>query len=181
MVVKHFHLLIRKRKRQLGFFPSDTGCKILFGRLKVPWPRWPEIRRQDIDNLIEYFRDPERRKEFFKKYKEMEMLYEIISPDAFLRPFIDQYATLSAIYDVVRNAYAKKVYVDRAFHKKTNELAQQHVGTDHVANVCGFVTIDEKTIDLIKQQKSGDGTKVINLVALRNIACSGLGNRCSIG
>ena len=44
---------------------------------------------KDVDNLIEHFRDPERRKEFFKEYKEIEMLYEIISPDAFLRPFID--------------------------------------------------------------------------------------------
>ena len=45
-----------------------------------------------MDALIEHFRDPERRKEFFKEYKEIEMLYEIISPDAFLRPFIDDYA-----------------------------------------------------------------------------------------
>ena len=44
---------------------------------------------QDVDGLIEYFRDPERRKAFFKEYKEIEMLYEIISPDAFLRPFIE--------------------------------------------------------------------------------------------
>ena len=51
---------------------------------------------KDVDNLIEHFRDKDRRKEFFKEYKEIEMLYEIISPDAFLRPFIDAYSTLSA-------------------------------------------------------------------------------------
>ena len=64
-----------------------------------------------MDNLIEHFRDKERRKEFFKEYKEIEMLYEIISPDAFLRPFIEDYATLSSIYAVVCNAYARQVYV----------------------------------------------------------------------
>ena len=31
---------------------------------------------KDVDTLIEHFRDPERRKEFFKEYKEIEMLYE---------------------------------------------------------------------------------------------------------
>src|SRR4029077_15532414 len=41
----------------------------------------------EVDNLIKYFRDKERLKEFFREYKEIEMLYEIISPDAFLRPF----------------------------------------------------------------------------------------------
>ena len=50
----------------------------------------------DVDTLIEHFRDPEQRKAFFKEDKEIEMLYEIISPDAFLRPFIDKYGTLSA-------------------------------------------------------------------------------------
>jgi type I restriction enzyme R subunit len=54
-----------------------------------------------VDDLIEHFRDKERRKEFFKEYKELEMLFEIISPDAFLRPFMDDYASLSAIYAVV--------------------------------------------------------------------------------
>jgi hypothetical protein len=49
---------------------------------------------KDVDTLIEHFRDPERRKALFKEYKEIEMLYEIISPDAFLRPFIDDYGTL---------------------------------------------------------------------------------------
>lgn len=119
---------------------------------------------KDVDNLIEHFRDKERRKEFFKEYKEIEMLYEIISPDAFMRPFIDDYTTLSSVYAVVRNAYTKTVYVDRAFQKKTNELVQRHVGTNKLEQVTGFATIDAETIELIKQQKSGDGTKVINLV-----------------
>jgi type I restriction enzyme R subunit len=81
-----------------------------------------------------------------------------------MRPFIDDYATLSSVYAVVRNAYTKTVYVDKAFQKKTNELVQRHVGTDKLEQVTGFVTIDAETIELIKQQKGGDGTKVINLV-----------------
>jgi len=119
---------------------------------------------KDVDSLIEHFRDRDRRKEFFKEYKEIEMLYEIISPDAFLRPFIDGYATLSSIYAVVRNAYAKTVYADRAFQKKTNELVQKHIGVDRLAKVTEFVEIDATTIEVIKRQQGGDGTKVINLV-----------------
>jgi type I restriction enzyme R subunit len=119
---------------------------------------------KDVDNLIEHFRDKERRKEFFKEYKEIEMLYEIISPDAFLRPFIENYTTLSSIYAVVQNAYAKKVYVDKAFQKKTNELVQKHVGADQLEHVTEFVKIDGGTIESIKKLKGGDGTKVINLV-----------------
>jgi type I restriction enzyme R subunit len=119
---------------------------------------------KDVDNLIEHFRDKDRRKEFFKEYKEIEMLYEIISPDSFLRPFIDGYSTLSAIYAVVRKAYTKTIYVDRAFQKKTNELVQKYVDTTNIEHVTEFVEINSETIDLIRKSKAGDGTKIINLV-----------------
>jgi type I restriction enzyme R subunit len=120
---------------------------------------------KDVDTLLEHFRDQERRKQFFREYKELEMLYEIISPDAFLRPYIGDYTTLSSIFLVVRNAYAKKVYVDRGFQKKTNELVQKHIG----ARMGGeqsteYIAIDSETIDVIKKRKQGDTTKVINLV-----------------
>lgn len=120
---------------------------------------------RDVDALIEHFRDPERRKEFFREYKEIEMLYEIISPDAFLRPFIEPYATLSAIFAVVRNAYARKVYVDRDFQRKTNELVQKHVGAGFVAEPrAEYLEINQATLQAIKDCDDGSATKVINLI-----------------
>jgi len=119
---------------------------------------------KDVDDLIEYFRYKERRKEFFKEYKEIEMLYEIISPDAFLRPFIDDYSTLSAMYAIVRKAYAKRLYIDRAFQKKTNELVQSHVSTDYIQPVSSVFEINEDTVKYITGKKGGNTTKIINLV-----------------
>ncbi len=120
---------------------------------------------KDVDNLIEHFRDKERRKEFFKEYKEIEMLYEIISPDAFLRVFLDHYATLSGIYEVVRNAYAQRVYADRAFQKKTNELVRKNIGASMTSDpAVPYLRIDKTTIETIKQKDQGKATKIINLV-----------------
>ena len=119
---------------------------------------------KDIDNLIEHFRDPARRKEFFKEYKEIEMLYEIISPDAFLRPFIDDFTTLSSIYDIVRKAYTKRVMVDRDFQKKTDALVQEHVGGYTSDGPLDPIAIDGTTLELIKKKRGGEGTKVINLI-----------------
>ena len=119
---------------------------------------------KDVDNLIEHFRDKDRRKEFFKEYKEIEMLYEIISPDAFLRPFLDNYATLSSIYAVVRRAYAKTVYVDKAFQRKTNELVQKHIDTTVMEQSDKFVKLDRAAIDAIKKSEEGKAVKVINLI-----------------
>jgi len=119
---------------------------------------------KDTDNLIDHFRDKSKRKEFFKLYKEVEMLYEIISPDKFLRPWLEKYATFSSIYQVVRNAYARRILVDREFQRKTNELIQSKItGTAPDFNN-EFFEINEKTIDKIKDTQDNDNTRVINLV-----------------
>jgi type I restriction enzyme R subunit len=119
---------------------------------------------KDTDNLIDYFRDPSKRQEFFKLYKEIEMLYQIISPDPFLRPYIDAFATLSAIYQVVRNAYAKRIQPDREFQRKTNELIQNHISGSIPDFNNEFFEINEQTIQKIKENQGNDNTKVINLI-----------------
>ncbi len=119
---------------------------------------------KDTDNLIAHFRDKSKRKEFFKLYKEVEMLYEIISPDKFLRPYIDNYTTLSAIYQIVRNAYGKRVQVDREFQRKTNELIQNKIDMGNLAQVNEFFEINEETIKKIQDTQENDNTRVINLV-----------------
>jgi len=119
---------------------------------------------KDVDALIEHFRDPERRKAFFKEYKEIEMLYEIISPDAFLRPFIEPYISLSAIYAVVVKAYSRTVNVDREFQRKTSALVQEHISTFGIADPLEYVAINSETIELIKARKGGSQLKVVNLV-----------------
>ena len=123
-----------------------------------------EFNDRDVETLIEHFRDPERRKAFFKEYKEIEMLYEIISPDAFLRPFIETYGTLTAIFQVVSKTYSKRIQVDREFQRKTEMLVRDQVGSYGVKPVEGLIEINAETIDLIKKQNCGDAIKVINLV-----------------
>lgn len=119
---------------------------------------------KDVDGLIEHFRDKDRRKEFFKEYKEIEMLYEIISPDAFLRPYLSDYATLSGIYAVVRKAYGKRLEIDREFQRKTNDLVQRHIDTAQIQAITQFVEINPETLRLIKEKQGDYNTKVINLV-----------------
>jgi len=165
-IVKDLKLLKVLFKNKMGAFQRRGDFPVPLGGQdggrNAPAPF--EFNDKDVDTLIEHFRDPERRKEFFKEYKEIEMLYEIISPDAFLRPFIGDYTTLSAIYDVVRKAYTKTVMVDRDFQKKTNALVQEHVSATALYSPDDIVAIDGQTLELMKRRKSGDSVKVINLI-----------------
>ncbi len=119
---------------------------------------------RDVDTLIGHFRDPERRKEFFKEYKEIEMLYEIIAPDQFLRPFIEDYGTLGAIYEVVRKAYTRRIQVDREFLRKTSRLVQEKISSYGIEEPGEMVKINEETVKYFVEKKGGEATKVINLV-----------------
>ncbi|OGC24104.1 restriction endonuclease subunit R [candidate division WOR-1 bacterium RIFOXYB2_FULL_37_13] len=114
--------------------------------------------------LIEYFRDEGKRKIFFKLYNEIEMLYEIISPDAFLRPYIDSYTTLSNMYQVIRNAYSKQPQVDREFQKKTSALVQEHIQSSPIKLGSELYKIDSEGIEIIKDKNQPDEIKIINLV-----------------
>ncbi len=121
---------------------------------------------KDVDNLIEHFRDKERRKEFFKEYKEIEMLYEIISPDAFLRPFIEDYATLSAIYAGGAQRLCQQGLCGPGVPEEDQRAgAEAHRRVDGCAEPpAEYVAIDKATIETIKQREEGKATKVINLV-----------------
>ena len=132
---------------------------------------------KDVDILIEHFRAPERRKEFFREYKEIEMLYEIISPDAFLRPFMETYGTLSAIFQVVRKAYTRRIQADREFQRKTAMLVREQVSSYGVKSLERLIEINADTVELIKKRQGGDGTQVINLIkSIEKVAEEGSGD-----
>ena len=59
------------------------------------------------------FLDPEPRKAFFEAYKDIEALWEILSPSPELRDHIATFKRLAQLYAAVRNAYADKVGLRR--------------------------------------------------------------------
>jgi type I restriction enzyme R subunit len=119
---------------------------------------------KEVDKLILYFKDKSKRKQFFKFYNELQMLYEIISPDIFLRPFIEDYKSLTQNYVIVRNAYAKRVYADREFQSKTKELVKEHVDLEYLSGGTEIYELNENTIELIKKSQKPNNVKVINLI-----------------
>ncbi len=113
---------------------------------------------------LEHFRDEEARHEFYRFYRELEELYEILSPDPFLRPFLRDYERITWIYRVVRSLYERGISVDRSFLRKTATLVQEHTTTTRIEEPKETYNINVDSLDAIANSSQPDTVKVFNLL-----------------
>jgi type I restriction enzyme R subunit len=116
-----------------------------------------------VERAIDTFAEKEKRERFYKFFKELETLYEIISPDPFLREHLDNYGNLSNLYRIVRNAFAKGVALYKDLAKKTEGLIRERATAFGFKDSLPLVKIDEKTLETLRKSDSSDPAKVINL------------------
>ena len=113
---------------------------------------------------IEYFEDKPVRETFFKFFKQVQSLYNILSPDAFLHPFIEDYQALATLYGLIRNAHSNRPsYIDKEFTTKTRKLLQEHTEGDLFALPNAVYELNETTLREMDQSDTSDAVKVINL------------------
>ena len=110
------------------------------------------------------FLAPEARKAFFEAYKEIEALWEILSPSTELRDHIPTYKHLSQLYAAVRNAYADKVGFVADLAYKTRRLIEGSATQEGLGRLTKSVTFDVKTLESLRGEKGSDEGKVFNLV-----------------
>ena len=114
--------------------------------------------------VLEQFRDKERREAFYAYFRELEEVYEILSPDSFLRPFLEDYQELVAMYRLLRSAYEPHVPVDKSFLRKTAEIVQKHTATDVVREPNETYEIGAGALLALVEEEKPDTVKVFNLV-----------------
>ena len=110
------------------------------------------------------FLDPDARKAFYEAYKDIESLWEILSPSPELRDFIGSYDQLAKLYAAVRNAYADKVGVVADLAYKTRRLIEANATQSGLGRLTKSVTFDVNTLEALRGEKGPDEGKVFNLV-----------------
>ena len=121
---------------------------------------WDDRAKEDA---IEHFDDKQSREAFFKFFKQLQDIYTILSPDAFLHPFIGDYQALALLYGLIRNAYADRIYVDKELTAKTRELLQRHTGSDPFALPGSVQELNASTLREVGSSDVSDKVKVLNL------------------
>ena len=115
------------------------------------------------ERAIEHFEEVEDREAFFKFFKQLQDIYTILSPDAFLRPFIGNYQALASLYGLIRNAYADRIYVDKELTAKTRQLLQQHTSSDRFALPGSIQALNANTLREVGNSDVSDKVKILNL------------------
>ena len=115
------------------------------------------------ERAIAYFEDKEGREAFFKFFRQIQDIYNILSPDAFLRPFLNDYKGLASLYALIRNAYADNPYVDKELVEKTRELLQEHTESDNFELPGAIHELNADTLREIADSELSDTVKVLNL------------------
>ncbi len=151
----------------LDLLMDEFRDKIL--RAKASYLDYEDAAGESADQHLEQivytrFLDPDLRKEFFSAYKEIEALWEILSPSAELRNHIDTYKRLTHLYAVVRNAYADHPIFVAELARKTQQLMEESAAMYGLGNLTKTVTFDVHAINALRKEPGTDEAKVVNLV-----------------
>jgi len=117
-----------------------------------------------VEAVLEYFRDEPVRHEYYKFFKELSDIYEIISPDAFLRSYLEEFEILARIYRIIKEAYEPGIPVDKEFLRKTAKLVQKHTQVGPIGAGLEIYEINEDTLRVLERDKATDTEKVFNLL-----------------
>jgi len=132
----------------------------------------PSIKGKQADKAaeaaLELFRDENKRQSFYGFFRELEDLYEILSPDPFLREFVEDYQRLADLYALLRSAYDNMGITDRELARKTAHLVQEHTQAGVIHEVVSIHEINPQTLQKISKSSQSDTVKVFNL--LKSIA-----------
>ncbi len=113
---------------------------------------------------LEFFRDEQKRQEFYGFFRELEDIYEILSPDPFVREFLEEYQGLADLYALLRSAYEGRPTTDRELGRKTTYLVQEHTQAGVIHDAVTVYEITPKTLEKISESTTPDTVKVFNLL-----------------
>jgi len=117
-----------------------------------------------LDAAIAHFADKDQREAFFRFFRQVQSLYEIIAPDAFLRDFVADYARLADLYAKIRLHFSPRILADPDLQSKTAAIVREQVGSLGVREPQVIYEINADTLAALKAGKEPEPVKVLNLI-----------------
>jgi len=118
------------------------------------------------ERIVDYFFDTDRRESYLELFRQIQEAYEILSPDPFLRDYIEDYKLLVQINQVIYNFFnpeAERQRIRRDVLKKTDTLIRENVELLSLVDELPIYEINRDIANLIKGDKHSERVKVANL------------------
>jgi type I restriction enzyme R subunit len=128
------------------------------------------------ERAVAYFQDQDEKQRFFKWFRQLQNLYDILSPDAFLRPYLEDYKTLSLLYATVRNA-DNDLYVDKELTAKTRQLLAQQTEMYSFDLPGAIHELGPEALAALRDSDASDATKILNLRKILAVTVAARGNQ----
>ncbi len=118
-----------------------------------------------LDRLLyETFLEKESRRVFADLFKEIEGLYEVLSPSPELRDYITPYNQLAKLYVMLRNAYGTQEFYYGDVAHKTERLVRETGALDDAISISRTVEFDPVLLSALRTKPTSESGKVVNLV-----------------
>lgn len=178
-LIMDFIGILKELNRAFSFDSKEVSgaiedLDVLFDRFRelmgAPAARYldagPGTPDQQLERqLYEIYFDTDRRREFFDFYKEVETLYEILSPDPALRDYISTYQRLSDLYAALRSEYGSRGgTLSFDLGRKTEQLLRRADSMTGPTETTRSVEYDAAALAALRKNPKSDTGKVMNLL-----------------
>lgn len=119
---------------------------------------------KQLEAVLEAFRDDDTRQAFYIFFKELSDAYEVLSPDAQLVSYLDDYERLARMVRSLKEAYEPRQPIDEDFVRKTELLVQQNTSGGNVLADLRTYDLGPETLRRIAEGKGAPVVEVFNLL-----------------
>ncbi len=117
-----------------------------------------------VSEILEIFGGENNRQKYYAQWREIEDMYNIISPDEFLRPHLDNFEKFARIYNILRMYYDNKQKPDLDLSEKTAQLVRENTSIGEFKPPKSTYSINEGTLDKIKSDHESDRERILSMI-----------------
>ena len=117
-----------------------------------------------VSEIVEMFGDENTRQKFYARWRELEDMYNIISPDEFLRPHLDDFEKFARIFNILRMYYDNRQKPDMDLSEKTAQLVRENTSIGEFKPPKSTYSINDETLTRIKADHKTDREKILSMI-----------------
>ena len=117
-----------------------------------------------VSEILEIFGDENTRQRFYARWRELEDMYNIISPDEFLRPHLDDFEKFARIFNILRMYYDNRQRPDMDLSEKTAQLVRENTSIGEFKLPKSTYMINDETLNKIKTDHKTDRERILSMI-----------------